>query len=81
MSPGHANICQPGLTLHLGLDSIGSVYAAILVLSKQCKVYVVARSNYDVLKNQVSPLLPIFTIDRPESWLMKGARGITWNRG
>ena len=42
--------CRPDLG---SPHSIGSVYAAILVLSKQCRVHVVARSNYDVLKSKV----------------------------
>jgi hypothetical protein len=50
-TPCHS--CLPAISCLNG-NSIGSVYAAILVLSKQCKVYVVARSNYDVLNSKVS---------------------------
>ncbi|GHJ89501.1 hypothetical protein NliqN6_5903 [Naganishia liquefaciens] len=42
---------RPNVLL-FGVGSIGSVYAAILILSKRCSVHVVARSNYDALQKQ-----------------------------
>ncbi|KAJ9100870.1 hypothetical protein QFC20_005359 [Naganishia adeliensis] len=42
---------SPNILL-FGVGSIGSVYAAIFVLSERCNVHLVARSNYDVLKDR-----------------------------
>lgn len=38
--------------LVFGLGGIGGVYASILYASKECDVSVVARSNYDGVKNK-----------------------------
>lgn len=38
--------------LLFGLGGIGGIYACILHLSDQCDVHVVARSNYDVVKEK-----------------------------
>jgi len=37
--------------LLFGLGGIGGVYACILALSGKCDVHVVARSNYESVKN------------------------------
>lgn len=42
---------QPNVLL-FGLGGIGGVYACILALSKQASVSVVARSNYEQVKNK-----------------------------
>lgn len=48
--------------LLFGLGGIAGVYACILHLSQQCNVHVVARSNYDQVKNSGFRLKsPIFS--------------------
>jgi ketopantoate reductase len=43
---------MPENVLLFGLGGIGGVYAAILHLGGKCNVHVVARSNYEAVKNK-----------------------------